>query len=128
LAKRPKSFWGERREPLDPEQQWITYHDDYPAIRLESEIIYLCSLRGLQPPMADEMELWEIAAYLGLHRKETRAEHDTREITEAKSEYWDETGPDRMERMAKVAEERKARRLARKQERRQKREENRHVR
>jgi hypothetical protein len=123
LERGPKSFWGERPDPIDPEQQWITHHDDTPVLAVEAEILHACSMRGLQPPMADEMELWEIAAYLGLHRKETRAEHDTREITEAKSEYWDETGPDRMERMAKVAEERKARRLARKQERRQKREE-----
>jgi len=75
----------------------------------EAEIIHACSMRGLAPPMADEMELWEIAAYLGLHRKETRAEHDAREITEAKAEYFEQTGEQRMEQMAGYSDRRRER-------------------
>lgn len=101
----------------------MTHYDEHPVMAAEAEIIHACA-RGMLPlPMAEEMELWEIASYLGLHRIETWEQRDTREIVEKKSELWDETGPARMERMAKVAEERKARQLARKQERRQKREE-----
>lgn len=107
MANRPKSFWVERSEPLDPDHQWITYHDDLPVLALEAEIIHACSLKNLAPPIAEDMELWEIAAYLGLHRKETRADRDTREITEAKAEYFEETGEQRMEHLSGYSERRR---------------------
>lgn len=87
----PKSFWGST-EDLDPEKQWITAYDDSPLMALEAELIYATTSRGLSWESALELELWQLAAALGLHRIETRAQRDNREITEAKSEYWDQTG------------------------------------
>lgn len=79
---------------------------------LESELIYTCTQRGIPWEAAVEMELWQMAAAFGLHRIETRAEHDAREIEEVKAEYWEHTGAERMARMAKVAERRRERKGA----------------
>lgn len=55
------------------------------------------------------MELWEVAASLGLHRVETVEQRDQREIVETKQKYWDQTGAERMERIARVTAARKQR-------------------
>lgn len=87
----------------------MTHLDHIPVLAQEAEIIHACSFRGLAPTVADEMELWEIAAYLGLHRMETIEQRDQREIVETKGEYWDETMQQRMERLGSYSERRKAR-------------------
>ena len=117
MADPPKSLWDIQHQ-LDPEKSWVTHYDDMPALRTEADIIYACGLRGLDPRTADEMYLWEIASYLGLHRIETVAEHDTREIVEAKREYWEQTHEARGEKLAGYSERRKARRLERQQAKR----------
>lgn len=92
----------------------MTFYDNTPALAVEAEIIHACALRGLALPVIDQMELWEIAASLGLHRVETLEQRDQREITEVKGEYWEETKEPRLERIARVDAERKARALERK--------------
>jgi hypothetical protein len=87
-----------------------------PVFAVEAEIIHVCSVRNLPPPVADEMELWEVAAYLGLHRIETREAHDTREIVETKQAYWEETAEQRQAKMAGYSKRRKERALERKRQ------------
>lgn len=65
------------------------------------------------------MELWQIAAALGLHRTETRATRDAREIVEVKQEYWEETKDARLDKLADYREARETRRRERIAERRQ---------
>lgn len=79
----------------------------------EAEIIHLCSRAGITLPVADEMELWELASAIGLHRVETLAMRDQREIVETKAEYWDETQDKRMAIIVERAERRKTRDLER---------------
>lgn len=67
----------------------------------------------------DEMELWEVAAYLGLHRVETREDRDNREIVEAKHDYWERTRSQRMEKFDGYSERRRERRQARAREKRE---------
>lgn len=85
----------------------MTIYDDNPVMAVEAELIHVFALRGLPLPSADSMELWELAAACGVHRKETREEHDNREIVEKKADYWDETVDKRAEIMAR-RKERKA--------------------
>lgn len=115
MEEYPKSFWAER-ERVDSSSQWVTHLDDLPAFKLAAEIIHACSLRGLPPPIADEMELWEMAAYLGLHRIETLEERENREIVETKKEYWEETETQRKAKLADYSARRKARAKARRQQ------------
>lgn len=122
MAQSPKSFWVER-ERVDPEKQWLTHYDDWPIMALEAELIYATTSRGLSWESAQEMELWQIAAALGLHRIETRAEHDAREIVGKKEEYWEETREQREEKLSGYSERRKQRELERRQARVQKRSE-----
>lgn len=75
----------------------------------EAEIIHACGMRQLPVTSADEMELWEVASYLGLHRVETWEERDNREIVEAKEQYWEETGDQRAEKLTGYSERRRAR-------------------
>lgn len=86
---------------------------------LEAELIYAATLRGMAWESVLDMELWQIAASFGLHRLETRAQRDQREITASKSEYWDETGEQRMERLAGYSERRKAQAADRKERKRE---------
>jgi hypothetical protein len=84
---------------------------------LEAELIFACTTRGIGWEAAQDFELWELAAALGLHRLETRAERDQREIIEAKRDYFEETGEARMERLAGYGERRKQQAAERKQQR-----------
>lgn len=70
------------------------------------------------------MELWQLASAFGLHRVETRAEHDEREIVQAKAAEWEETQEQRMEALADYSARRKQRELERRQERRREAESN----
>ena len=83
----------------------------------EAEIIHACSMRHLPLPTANEMELWEVASYLGLHRIETYEERDNREIVETKKEYFEETGEQRAEKLSGYSERRRASAIARARER-----------
>lgn len=80
-------------------------------------MIYAATSRGIAWESLLGMELWQIAAALGLHRLETRAQQDQREIYEAKSDLWDETGEQRMEQMAGYSERRAASQQRRREER-----------
>ena len=91
-------------------------------MRLEAELIYGAASRGISWDQAQEMELWQLASAFGLHRVETRADHDEREIVEAKQEYWEQTAQQRSERLAGYSERRKQRELERRQQRRGQRE------
>ena len=70
--------------------------------------------------MADDYELWELAAAVGLHRVETVAQHDEREIVERSEAYWEETQTVRNEKLIGYTERRKARERERRQARRAK--------
>ena len=85
----------------------------------EAEIIYACARFGLPLPVLDGMELWEAAASLGLHRIETLADHDAREITESKKEYWEQTREARSEKLEGYSERRRQRALERRQAKRE---------
>lgn len=113
MEEGPKSFWSDR-ERVDTSQQWVTHYDSKPVLAQEAEIIHAMSYRNLPLPIAEDMELWEIASYLGLHRIETLEDHEKREIVEAKQEYWNETASERMERLADYSARRKARARERK--------------
>lgn len=121
MAGRPKSFWDDSA-PIDTEQQWITHYDDWPLMRLEAELIFGATSRGIAWEQAQEMELWQLASAFGLHRVETRKVHDEREIVQAKQAYWEETAQQRAEHLSGYSERRKARELERRQQRRGQRE------
>lgn len=87
-------------------------------MRLEAELIYATASRGISWADALNLELWQLAAALGLHRIETRAEHDTREIVESKGEYWEETQERRNKSLVGYSEARRQRALARQKARR----------
>ena len=70
--------------------------------------------------MAETMELWEVAAALGIHRTETEAAYVEREIIERSAAYFEETREQRMEHLAGYAERRKRREEERREERRRK--------
>jgi hypothetical protein len=74
---------------------------------VESELIFLCRRGGVPWSEALELEFWELAAALGLHRVETIADRDTRILIETQAEYWDQTGAQRMAKIAERAERRK---------------------
>lgn len=119
MAQRPKSFWGASPELADTEKQWITEYDDSPVMALEAELIYAATSRGIPWDSALDMELWQLASALGLHRVETRAERDQREIVEAKSEYWDETKRSRADKLSDYHARRKERELERRKAKRE---------
>lgn len=123
MEESPKSLWLERSDPIDPSLQWVTHYDDMPWLQREAEIINICQRGGLPLPIADDMELWEIAAALGMHRIETLEERDNREIVQTKQEYFEETGSQRLERVSGYRERRRQRDLERRQERARTREE-----
>jgi hypothetical protein len=84
---------------------------------MEAEIIHACGVRGLDPRTADGMYLWEIAAYLGIHRLETIEERDQREIVQAKADYWEETHDKRAGQLTGYSERRRQRAIERRQQR-----------
>ena len=86
---------------------------------LEAELIFATASRGISWESAEDMELWQIAAALGLHRLETRAQRDAREITQAKQAEWDVTKERRLDRMADYSERRAESKRARAEQRRQ---------
>jgi len=102
----------------------VTSLDEHPILAREAEIIHAAAQRNIPLPMAEEYELWELAAALGIHRIETQAQHDEREIVEIKKVYWDETGDARSAKMAGYSERRREQASERRRERaRKKREE-----
>ena len=109
MADPPKSFWGPVE--LDPENTWVTAYDGTP-FAVEADIIYHTTRAGIPLPLADEYELWELYSALGLHRIETRAEHDAREIVLKSQAYYEETREAREAYMADVARRRAERRQA----------------
>ena len=60
-------------------------------------------------PVAEEYELWELAAAMGLHRMETVADYTEREIIEKSAAYFEETREQRMDYLSGYAERRKLR-------------------
>jgi hypothetical protein len=68
------------------------------------------------------MELWEIAAYLGLHRIETVGQRDQREIVETKAAYWEETREARSAKVNDYATQRREAKIRRQQEKARQRE------
>lgn len=117
LAASPKSFWTDTAH-IDTEKQWITHYDEWPVMRLEADLIYGATLRGIPWESAQELELWQLASAFGLHRVETRAEHDEREIVEAKREEWESTEALRMDKLGDYSARKKQRELERRQKRR----------
>jgi len=111
LEESPKSFWGDPN-PIDPAEVWVTQYDE-DGTRAEAEIIRLAQRNGLPLPVADTMELWEVAAACGVGWIETLAERDTREINERQEKYWEETQEQRMKIMAEAAERRRERKRRR---------------
>ena len=87
-------------------------------LAVEAEIIHAATQRGIALPMAEEYELWELAAALGIHRIATEGDWKDAEIITEKKEYWEETGSQRSEQLAGYVERRRARELERKQARR----------
>lgn len=55
---------------------------------------------GITLPEAAAYELWELAAACGLHFGPTIGERDAVEIVEKKQAEWEQTGDERMKRMA----------------------------
>lgn len=113
----PKSFWGD--ELADPDHTWRT-HLDGTYLAVEAELIYAISRTGIALPVAEEYELWELAAAMGLHRVETIADYTEREIIEKSEAYYEETKEQRLEKLSGYAERRKARGRERRAERRAK--------
>lgn len=77
---------------------------------LEAELLFLCRRGGVSLIEANELELWELASALGLHRVETYEQRDQREIIDTKAAYWEETQEARMAKMAEYSERRAERR------------------
>jgi hypothetical protein len=117
LEDKPKSFWGD--ELADPDQTWRTHHDGT-YLAVEAELIYALARAGIALPVAEDYELWELAAAMGLHRVETIADYTEREIIEKSEAYFEETREQRMEKLSGYAERRKVRSRERKAEKRAK--------
>lgn len=94
---------------------------------VESELIYITTRAGLAWADALELEPWQLASAIGVHRVETREQRDNREIVEAKRAYFEETGEARQAHMAGYSDRRKAQAEARKEAKRRQREEMRNV-
>ena len=86
---------------------------------LEAELIYAAASRGISWEHAQGMELWQLAAALGLHRTETRAARDAREIIDTKQAEWEVTKDARMAKFEGYSERRAESKRRRAQERRQ---------
>ena len=117
LEVEPKSFWGD--ELADPDHTWRT-HLDGTYLAVEAELIYAITRTGIALPVAEEYELWELAAAMGLHRMETIADYTEREIVEKSAAYYEETKEVRDAKLAGYAERRKNRSRERKAEKRAK--------
>jgi hypothetical protein len=122
LEKGPKSFWATSDRVVDESERWVTHYDHEPSLAVEAEIIHACGRGQLPLPVADEMELWEIAAYLGLHRIETVGQRDQREIVETKAAYWEETREARSAKVNDYATQRREAKIRRQQEKARQRE------
>lgn len=89
----------------------------------EAEIIYYTARAGIGWPDALEMEPWQLASAIGIHRVETLEARDAREITEWHKAYYEETGEARAAHMAGYSDRRKAQAEARREAKRRQREE-----
>jgi hypothetical protein len=80
------------------------------GLRVEADILHHIGLAGVPLPIAEGMELWEIAALRGLHYTETLQEANVRQINEEQQVVWEETQETREAIMARAAERRRERR------------------
>lgn len=85
----------------------------------EAEIIFISTRAGIGWGDAWEMEPWQLASAIGIHRVETREDHDAREIVEWHKAYYEETGEARAAHMEGYSERRKASKAARRQRQRE---------
>jgi len=83
------------------------------GLRGEADIIYLAALAGIPLPVAEGMELWELAAAKGMHYTETLQEHNIRETNAEQEKVWEETQAQSLEILARQAERRRERRTNR---------------
>ena len=86
---------------------------DTTGLRVEADIIYLAALAGIPLPVAEGMELWEIAAARGMHYTETLQDHNVRTIDVEQAAVWEETQVKRQELLARQAERRRERKRRR---------------
>lgn len=83
------------------------------GLRVEADIIYHIALAGIPLPVAEGMELWELAAARGLHYTESLQERNIRETDAEQAAYYEETKDVREELMRRQAERRRERRSGR---------------
>lgn len=88
-------------------------HLDDIGLRVEADLIYHIALAGIPLPVAEGMELWELAAARGLHYTESLQDKNIREVDEAQKEYYEETREQREALMARQAERRRERKAGR---------------
>lgn len=79
------------------------------GLRQEADLIYHIALAGIPLPVAESMELWELAAARGLHYTETLQEKNVRDVDAAQAAYYEETREKREAIMAARAERRRDR-------------------
>lgn len=77
----------------------MTTLDHLPDLRLEAELIHVLHRAGIPLAQAENQELWELAAALGMHRVEPVVDRDERLLVEAKEAEWQATQDARMERI-----------------------------
>lgn len=88
-------------------------HLDDLGLRAEADLIYHIALAGIPLPVAETMELWELAAARGLHYTESLQEKNIRETDEEQAAYYEETREQREAMIARQAERRRERKAGR---------------
>ena len=110
MAERPKSFFKDPHRVTDQdlphEGEWVTAYDHLPDLKVEAELIHILHRAGIPLHHADQLELWELAAAVGLHRTERVIDRDARLIGEEKQAEWEATQEARMERIRRRQERR----------------------
>lgn len=108
MADSPKSFWGghgSRRQVEPPTPS----HLDPIGLRVEADLIRWIHRAGLNLILADEYELWELAAAVGLDLIDASAE-EVAELIAAKEAEWETTSEQRSEALRRFAERKADRR------------------
>jgi hypothetical protein len=105
LADQPKSFWSQRRSDVIPTPS----HLDPVGLRVDADLIRWIHRAGLNLVLANEYELWELAAAVGLDLIDASAE-EVDALIEAKKEEWDATHEQRDAAMRRFAERKAERR------------------